>query len=135
MARLVSQPINLLEVIEDVERPEAGAIATFSGVVRNHHKGRTVTGINYHAYESMAVKGLARIEHEATERWPEVRASIVHRVGSLSIGDASVCIAVSSPHRAEAFEACRFCIDRIKETVPVWKKELYPDGYAWIEGS
>ena len=128
MASLITEPIDLQRVI-------GACRGALDGVVRNHHNGRSVIGIDYHAYESMALKELTRIEDEATERWSDAQANIVHRIGSLGIGEASVCIAVSSPHRAEAFEACRFCIDRIKETVPVWKKELYSDGHAWIEGS
>jgi len=135
MAILVKNKIDESKVVESVTRSAAGAIATFSGVVRDHHKGKVVTGIDYHAYESMAIKELEKIEREAEESWPDTRAAIAHRIGMLQVSEASVFIAVSAPHRVDAFEACRFCIDRIKETVPVWKKEIYPDGYAWIEGS
>ena len=135
MTRVVHEPINPQGIVAEVESPSAGAIVTFAGVVRNHHAGQTVKAIDYHAYESMAERELARIEGEVTSRWPGVGIRIVHRVGFLEIGETSVFIAVASPHRAEGFEASRYAIDRIKETVPIWKKEIYPDGHAWIEGS
>ncbi len=118
-----------------MERTAAGAILTFAGTVRNHHLGREVTGIEYHAYEEMAVKELDHIEAAAKEKWPDIEIEIVHRIGFLGIGEASVLIAVGAAHRKEGFEALRYAIDTIKEDVPIWKKEIYTDGHAWIEGS
>lgn len=135
MARLETSPLCAERIAREVEHAGAGALVTFSGTVRDNHQGREVVAIEYHAYEPLALKEMSRIEGEVTVRWPPARVAIVHRVGHLSVGEASVVIAVSSPHRAAAFEALRFCIDRLKETVPIWKKELYTDGYAWIEGS
>ncbi len=135
MSRLVREPIDLDALSRDVASPEAGAILTFSGVVRNRNAGRTVVSIDYHAYDEMAVREMDKIEAEVAERWPGVRARIVHRVGPLNVGETSVAIAVSSAHRAEGYAASRHAIDRIKETVPIWKKEMYPDGHEWIEGS
>ncbi len=135
MSKLISQSIDARAVIQEVERPAAGAILTFAGTVRNHHLGREVTGIEYHAYEEMAVKELDRIEAAARKKWPGIEIAIVHRVGFLEIGEASVLIAVATAHRKEGFEALRYAIDTIKEDVPIWKKEMYTDGHAWIEGS
>ena len=113
----------------------AGAILTFAGTVRNHHLGREVTGIEYHAYEEMAVKEMDHIEAASKEKWPGIEIEIVHRTGFLEVGEASVLIAVGTAHRKEGFEALRYAIDTIKEDVPIWKKEMYTDGHAWIEGS
>ncbi len=135
MAELVREPIDLERAVRPVESPAAGALLTFSGLVRNRHRGRTVTAIEYHAYDAMALRQLNRIEEEARWRWPEVRIHLVHRLGRLEIGETSVAIAVSSPHRAEGFEALRFAIEEVKKAAPIWKKEMYPDGYEWIEGS
>jgi molybdopterin synthase catalytic subunit len=118
-----------------VERPGAGAILTFAGVVRDEHLGRRVVGIEYHAYEEMALREMEKIERSVRSEWPEVAVDIVHRLGPLAVGEASVLIAVSSPHRAEGFAALRRAIDDLKQTVPIWKKEIYADGSAWIEGS
>ncbi|RME21562.1 MAG: hypothetical protein D6798_17835 [Deltaproteobacteria bacterium] len=114
-----------------VARPEAGAILTFHGVTRNNFEGRPVRGLVYEAYAAMAVPEMERIAAEAMARWPEVRVAMVHRTGTLDVGEASVVIAVSAPHRDAAYEAGRFAIDALKERVPVWKKELYDDGAAW----
>ena len=135
MASLQRDPIDPASTIALITHPGAGAVVTFAGVVRDEHHGREVIAIDYHAYEPMALAQLERIEAEARERWPEIRIAIVHRIGHLELEEASVFIAVSSPHRPDAYEASRHAIDRIKEIVPIWKKEFYPDGYAWIEGS
>ena len=135
MAAITHQEIDEDSVKKGIHSPSAGALLTFSGVVRGHHLGRAVTFIEYHAYEPMAKKELTRIEEEIGQRWPGAAAAIVHRVGLLNVGETSVCIAVSSPHRSEGFQALRFAIDAIKESAPIWKKEIYTDGYAWIEGS
>jgi len=135
LASITSDIIDETAVRQRLGFDGAGAVLTFAGTVRNHHLGREVTEIHYHAYEGMAEKELARIESEATRRWPQVRMEIVHRIGVLEIGATSVLIAVASPHRDEGFQALRFGIEAIKESVPIWKKEIYLDGHAWLEGS
>lgn len=135
MAAISLHEIDENSVKKKVHASSAGALLTFSGVVRDQHLGRSVTSIEYHAYEPMAEKELTRIEEEIAKRWPGAAAAIVHRVGLLGVGETSVCIAVSSPHRSEGFQALRFAIEAIKESAPIWKKEIYSDGYAWIEGS
>jgi molybdopterin synthase catalytic subunit len=135
MSCLTTEPIVLESLLDRVRRSGAGAELSFAGVVRDHSRGRRVLGIEYHAYSEMAARQLERIEEEARARWPGIRIALLHRVGALAVGDASVAIAVSSAHRAEGFDALRFAIEEIKRQVPIWKKELYPDGHAWIEGS
>jgi molybdopterin synthase catalytic subunit len=126
------QPIDANQVIASVSHPEAGAIATFIGTTRNENAGRRVTTLEYEAYPEMAVAEMRRIGATARRRWPIREIAIAHRVGVVPIGEASVVIAVSSPHRAAAFEACRFAIDRLKEVVPIWKKEHFEGGEVWI---
>jgi molybdopterin synthase catalytic subunit len=118
-----------------VEDPGAGAICTFLGVVRDNNLGREVDYLEYEAYPDMAVPAMQRIAGEIRERWDVIEVAMVHRVGRLEIGEVSVGIAISSPHRAEAFEACHYAIDRLKETVPIWKKEVWADGEEWTEGT
>jgi molybdopterin synthase catalytic subunit len=101
--------------------------------VRDHSRGRAIDHLEYEAYEPMAEKEMRKIAAQVAERWPEARIAIAHRVGRLAIGDAAVMIAAAAPHRAEAFEACRFAIDTLKQTVPIWKKEFAEDGTAWVE--
>jgi molybdopterin synthase catalytic subunit len=115
-----------------VAGPGEGAVVTFQGTVRDNARGRTVTLLEYEAYVSAAEKMLARVGDEAREQWPEVRIAISHRTGALTPGEASVVIACSSPHRDEAFAASAFAISRIKEIVPIWKKEHYEDGEMWV---
>ncbi len=110
-----------------------GAVCTFAGQVRENSRGRLVEYLEYRAYASMAIKQMLRIAEEAEARWG-CQVAIQHRIGRIELGEASVVIAVGSPHRAEAFEACRWCIDTLKETVPIWKREVCPDGSFWIEG-
>jgi len=113
----------------------AGAVVTFDGVVRDNTKGRRVVTLQYEAYEPMAVKEMRHVGAEIRAQWPEVeRIGIVHRFGELKISESSVVIVVTSPHRRVAFEACRYAIDRVKQTVPIWKKEIFEDGEAWVEG-
>lgn len=113
----------------------AGAMVTFDGVVREQTKGRRVVSLEYEAYAPMAVKEMKRISTEVRERWPEVeRIGIIHRFGELAITESSVVIVITSPHRRVAFEACHFAIDRLKQTVPIWKKEIFEDGEEWVEG-
>ena len=112
-----------------------GAVASFLGLVRDENMKRRVTHIEYDAYEPLAVRALQRILHEAEKRWPSVRLAIHHRIGRLSVGEASVAIAAASPHRAEAFAACRYAIERIKQIAPIWKHEFFEGGDVWIEGA
>jgi molybdopterin synthase catalytic subunit len=135
LRRLVKEVLDEDKLRKLVGSDADGAVLTFSGTVRGEHLGRKVISIEYHAYESMADKELERIEKEISARWPGVRSRIVHRVGLLKVGETSVFIGVASPHRAEGFEALRFAIEAIKRAAPIWKKEMYPDGHAWIEGS
>jgi molybdopterin synthase catalytic subunit len=107
----------------------------FLGVVRDHNKGRTVRYLEYEAYEPLALRGLDRIVSESGERWPAVRVAIHHRIGRIAIGEASVVIAAASPHRADAFAASRYAIERIKQIVPIWKHEYFEGGDVWIEGA
>lgn len=124
--------IDVGAVTASVSRPGAGAIVTFHGVVRDHNLGRDVRYLEYEAYPEMAREEMTRVACEAESRWPEARVAIVHRTGRLEIGEASVVIAASAPHRAQAFAASRFAIDELKETVPIWKKEVWSDGSAWV---
>jgi molybdopterin synthase catalytic subunit len=117
--------------------PASGAVVVFLGVVRDHADGRDgVTGLTYEAYEEEAVGRLAAVAEEARQRWPVVeRVALLHRVGHLELSEASVAVVVSSPHRAEAFEAARYCIDTLKETVPIWKREHWEGGSDWGTGA
>jgi molybdopterin synthase catalytic subunit len=129
---VVSEPLDPRAIEALVADPGAGAVLTFTGTVRDRARGRAVTALDYEAYAPAAEKMLRRIGDEIRERWGIERVAIVHRVGLLSVGEASVVIAVSSPHRDEAFEACRHAIERIKQIVPIWKKEHYADGAVWV---
>ena len=136
MDRIVSEAINCRAVIDEVTGEDSGAVLTFAGTVRNTNLGRTVRSIDYHAYESMARKELEKLELETAGRWPGVKIRIVHRIGRLDLGEASVFIAAAGAHRDESFAALRHAIDRLKEDAPVWKRELYEDGSeTWLEGS
>lgn len=113
-------------------RRSDGALVVFEGVVRDHNEGRAVQSIAYEAYRPMAEKEFARVIGTVSTRYPSVAIDVVHRLGLLRVGDASIVIVAAAPHRAEAFDACRMLIDRIKETVPIWKKETGPDGEEWV---
>ena len=132
MVRLTREPIDLLAL--QATAPGDGALCVFAGVVRNENAGRPVLRLEYEAYEEMALAVLAEVEAQARRRFPVTEVHIVHRLGALEVGDASVAVAVASPHRAEAFEACRYAIDTLKATAPIWKKEFYADGAVWLEG-
>lgn len=135
IARVVQDPIDPAAVLASVGSDEDGASLLFTGVVRNHNQGRTVGGVRYDAYEEMAARVLSQIVEEAVQLVGTDRIVAVHRVGELTVGEVSVAIAVSSPHRAEAFEASRFIIEEIKKRLPVWKKERYEgDVEEWVEG-
>lgn len=125
-------PLSVDETLASVRRPGAGGLAVFVGVVRDESAGRVVTRLEYSAYVSMAKREMERIADEIELEIPEVRVAAMHRVGSLEVGDAAVVCAASAPHRGEAFRACRELIDRIKARVPVWKREIGPDGAAWV---
>lgn len=132
MFRVTNDPIDLAELIRYVSDPEAGAIVPFIGTTRNNNEGRKVIALDYEAYPEMAEKELARIGAEAAQRWPIRRMAIVHRLGPVQIGEASVIIVASSAHRDAAFAATRYAIEGIKKTVPIWKKEVYEGGEVWI---
>jgi molybdopterin synthase catalytic subunit len=132
MFRVTNEAIDLNELVRYVTDPEAGAIVTFIGTTRNNNEGRRVIALDYEAYPEMAEKELARIGDDARKQWPICRMTIVHRLGPVQIGEASVIIAVSSAHRDAAFAASRFAIEEIKKTVPIWKKEVFEGGEVWI---
>ena len=132
MFRVTREPIDLQELVTYVTDPSAGAIATFIGTTRNNNEGRRVIALDYEAYPEMAEKELARIGEDAKKRWKIQRMAIVHRIGPVQITEASVIIAVSAAHRDDAFQACRFAIEEIKRSVPIWKKEVYEGGEVWI---
>jgi molybdopterin synthase catalytic subunit len=132
MSYLTDDPIDAQTLVKRVMRNSDGAYVLFEGVVRNHHEGRAVESIFYDAYRPMAEKEIDRIMRELATQFPDVAMTMVHRLGHLVVGDSSIAIVAASPHRAEAFAACRMIIDRIKETVPIWKKERGPDGEEWV---
>ena len=133
MFRISKDPIRPDDLYREVLRDCNGAVVTFCGVVRDNSRGRRTDYLVYDAYEEMAERKMAEIGAEAERRWKIRDIAMVHRVGRLEIGEISVLIAVASPHRAQAFEACRFAIDRLKEEVPIWKKEVGEDGASWVE--
>lgn len=129
-------PIDKLALEQRLLTGAAGAIVTFDGVVREQTKGRAVVSLQYEAYEAMAVKEMRKVGEEIRARWPEVlHIGIIHRFGELQITESSIAIVITSPHRRIAFEACHYAIDRVKQTVPIWKKEIFADGEAWVEGA
>ena len=132
MFRVTHEAIDLSELVRYVTDAEAGAIATFIGTTRNNNEGRRVIALDYEAYPEMAEKELARIGDDARKQWAICRMAILHRLGPVQIGEASVIIAVSSAHRDAAFAASRFAIEEIKKTVPIWKKEVFEGGEVWI---
>jgi len=133
MIRLTTEPINYAALTEQVRRNDCGAVALFLGTVRELTEERQTLALDYEAYPAMAEKKMAEIEGETRERWPVGEMAMVHRLGHLKLGDVSVAVAVSCPHRSQAFEACRFAIDRVKEIVPIWKKENWADGSTeWV---
>ena len=132
MFRITDKPINLQELLDYVTDPQAGAIVPFIGTTRNNNEGRRVIALDYEGYPEMAEKELARIGEEARKKWSICKMAIVHRLGPVQIGEASVIIVVSSAHRDAAFAASRFAIEEIKKTVPIWKKEVFEGGEVWI---
>jgi molybdopterin synthase catalytic subunit len=143
---LTPHPLDLTGLVADVlaeigrraqatDRPGAGAVTTFIGAVRDRNQGRRVDRLEYEAYEPLALRAFARIGEEAATEWPDVVLGLHHRVGTLAIGDASIIIAAASPHRGEAFGACRYAIERVKQIAPIWKREYFENGDCWIEGA
>jgi molybdopterin synthase catalytic subunit len=129
---LDAQAVRALE--ETVTTRGDGGVVTFQGVVRDNARGKQVRSLEYDAYTEMAEQQMAQIAAEVEARWEDSTVAMVHRIGGLEIGECSVVVAVACPHRAEAFEACRYAIDTLKSTVPIWKKEIYIDGEEWVEG-
>jgi len=139
---LSDSPIDVGKVVARVAGPGMGGIVTFIGAVRNRARGRDIRHLEYESYPEMAEREMQRIADAAAERWPGTRVAIAHRAGHLEIGDLAVVVAAAAPHRAEAFEACRYAIDtlketvpiwKLKETVPIWKKEVATDGEYWVD--
>src|SRR5207247_5713760 len=133
MIQLVSNPIDYTGLTEQVRRKDCGAVVTFLGTVRDLTGDKVTVALDYEAYPGMAEKKMAEIESDTRGRWPVGDIVLVHRLGHLDVGEVSVAVAVSCPHRAQAFEACRYAIDRLKELVPIWKKENWVDGSTeWV---
>ena len=134
ICELVRRTIQATELVARLKAPEDGAVVVFEGITRNHSKGRRTLYLDYEAYEPMALAKLIEIAREMRTQFPVDRVALVHRLGRIKIGETSVFIGVSSAHRRAAFDACRFGIDTLKRTVPIWKKEYFEDGEAWVEG-
>ncbi len=134
MIAITSEPIDLCAAEALLHHPEAGGIVTFAGTVRNHNHGRQVVSLTYEAYLEMAQARMEALAEEMIARWPLYRVVLIHRVGTLAIGEAAVFVGVSAAHRDVAFEACRHGIDSIKADVPIWKKETFVGGEDWVEG-
>ncbi len=130
---LSDRPLDVSAVVARVAGPGVGGIVTFLGAVRDQARGREIEHLEYEAYAGMAEREMGKIAVEAGERWPGVRLAIAHRTGRLAIGDLAVIVAAGAPHRADAFEACRFGIDTLKQRVPIWKKEFATDGEYWVD--
>ncbi len=128
MFKVTMEPLNAQAVNDLVKLPTDGAVVTFDGIVRNNFDGRAVQSLEYEAYAEMAEKKMAQIGQEVRRKFPVGEIAMMHRLGRLDIGESSIVIAVAAPHRHEAFEACAYAMDRIKEEVPIWKKELFADG-------
>lgn len=133
--RISAEPLDAAATCAAVSMPDCGAVAAFIGVVREQNAGRRVLKLEYEAYAPLAVKAFEQIDREARDRWPATRLAIEHRVGSLAVGEASVVIAAASAHRADAFAASRYAIERLKQIAPIWKHEHFEGGEVWIEGA
>ncbi len=134
MFEITSEVLDPAPLVEAVRRDESGAVALFYGVVRNENMGRNVQYLEYDVYPEMAIKKMREVADEVRAKYPITGIGVLHRVGRLEIGETSLLVAVSSAHRVAAFEACHFAVDRIKQIVPIWKKEVWEDGEEWIEG-
>ena len=132
---VTSGRLDAVAAVEAVDGPDCGAVATFLGLVRRQNAGRQVLWLEYEAYAPLAVRAFEHIGAEAAVRWPSTRLAIHHRTGRLEIGDASIVVAAASPHRADAFAACRYAIERVKQIAPIWKHEHFEGGDVWIEGA
>jgi molybdopterin synthase catalytic subunit len=136
MIALIQAVIDYHALTEQVRRADCGAVVTFLGTVRDLTDGKVTVALDYEAYPGMAEKKMAEIERDTRQRWPVGEMAMIHRLGHLDVGEVSVAVAVSCPHRAQAFEACRYAIDRLKELVPIWKKENWADGSTeWVHPS
>ena len=129
------EPLDCNALVAMVDANGDGAVVTFAGLVRDHNEGRQVQFLEYEAYEPLAIRALQRIVDEARELWPGARVAVHHRLGRLEIGEASIVIAAASAHRADAFAACRYTIERVKQIVPIWKREHFDGGDVWLEGA
>lgn len=130
--QLLATPLEVDKCQKWVNSEDKGGLVLFVGTVRNHTQGREVLRLDFEAYEPMAISEMRKIAETVTERWPNSKVAIHHRVGQLAIGDIAVVIAVGTAHRVAAFEACQYAIDTLKETVPIWKKEIFVDGEVWV---
>jgi molybdopterin synthase catalytic subunit len=135
MHRVSPAPLDPAAAIADVSRPDCGAVVTFVGTTRDHNQGKRVLYLEYEAYEGLAVRSFERIAAEARERWPGAALAIHHRVGRVEIGQPSVVIAAAAAHRADAYAASRYAIERLKQIAPIWKHEYFEGGERWIEGA
>ena len=129
------EPLDCNALAAMVDANGDGAVVTFAGLVRDHNQGRQVQFLEYEAYEPLAIRALQRIVDEARDLWPGARIAVHHRLGRLEIGEASIVIAAASAHRADAFAACRYTIERVKQIVPIWKREHFNGGDVWLEGA
>ena len=130
--QILSTPLNVQSAVDWIMSPESGGIDVFIGTVRNATKGRPVVRLEFEAYEPMALAEMEKITKQAFDKWPVQKVLVHHRTGILEVGEIPVIIAVSAAHRAAAFEACRYIIDTLKQTVPIWKKETFEDGEVWV---
>jgi molybdopterin synthase catalytic subunit len=133
--RICTEPLDVVGISALVSTSGAGALAWFVGLVRDENAGRRVLWLDYEAYAPLAVKAFIQIAREIEERWPSVRLAVHHRIGRLDVGEASIVIAAASPHRADAFAASRYGIERVKQIAPIWKHEHFDGGDVWIEGA
>ena len=134
---VTSAPLDLQKLIDEIAKSSTadGAIASFIGLVREQNQGRRVSFLEYEAYEPLAVRALQLIIDEASQQWADTRLGVHHRTGRLELGEASIIIVAASPHRAHAFAACRYAIERVKQIVPIWKHEHFEGGDVWLEGA
>ena len=131
-AKITTRALNPLPLIKNIRKDEHGAVVVFLGIVRNMSEGRKVVQLQYEAYREMAERKMEQIVQEVEQKWRIPDIVIVHRVGNLGIGEVSLIIVVGSPHRAEGFSACQYAVDRLKDIVPIWKKEIFVDGEIWV---
>ena len=136
---ITADPIDMASVVRLAEAGEPagrfGAVTSFLGIVRGENPGRRLVELEYEAYEPLAIRAFEIISGEVAQHWPTIRLAVQHRIGRVPIGEASIVIAAASPHRAEAFQACRYVIERVKQIAPIWKREVFEGGEAWVEGA